>query len=227
MLRGSPTVAIVDFGVGNLFSIRQACSQVGLQAETVNSANSIRRADAVILPGVGAFRNAMTALRKYDLVQVLNDTVEEGKPLLGICLGMQLLMDESTEFGLTPGLGLIPGTVRHFNSGSEDRVRVPQISWNTLSCGNSTSESTESWSGTILDGVKEKEFMYFVHAFYVLPNDGRHVLARTTYGPVSYCSVIAKDNVVGCQFHPERSGQAGLAIYRNWARVIAGDDKKN
>lgn len=212
-------IAIVDYGVGNLFSIQNACKEVGLDVKTTNVVADIKRSDAVILPGVGAFSHAMQALYDDNLVQVLKDVVTAGKPLLGICLGMQLLMTDSTEFGSTPGLNLISGSVKHFNADKGRIVRVPQISWNTLS-PRLEDVNTNPWKGSILEGLCKSEFMYFVHSYYVEPEDDGDTLARTTYGDKSYCSVVNKDNVVGCQFHPERSGPAGLTIYRNFARML-------
>ncbi len=183
MLSNRPFVAIIDFGLGNLFSIRQACSLVGLRTEIADHADCIQQADAVILPGVGAFGEAMAALHRQDLVSVLKETVAEGKPLLGICLGMQLLMTESTEFGLTQGLDFIPGKVRHFNAASEEKLRVPQICWNSIWHGRPRTTGDDPWQGTILEGIEEREYMYFVHSFYVDPLEDKDALARTTYGP--------------------------------------------
>lgn len=218
----SPKVAIVDYELGNLFSVKNACEQVGLAAAVTSDARQIRQADAVILPGVGAFGKAMEALQRMGLVEVLAEVANggTGKPFIGICLGMQLLMTESFEFGRHEGLDLIKGEVVQLQvSQSGGRFsKVPQIGWNKIHPA-----SNREWENSPLAGLNSGEYMYFVHSFYVRPVDSFVTLSTTPYGPVSFCSGLRKGNIVGFQFHPERSGPAGLQIYRNLAQWIQSD----
>jgi glutamine amidotransferase len=216
-LAESPRVAIVDHGLGNLFSVRHACNKVGLDAEITFSKKDILHSDAVILPGVGAFGDAMQSLRKLDLVETLQETALT-KPFIGICLGMQLLMSESCEFEKHLGLGIIPGSVLHFGSpveqdGSGAQLKVPQIGWNSIY--KAENSDTVLWQDTALDGLSNNEFMYFVHSFYVRPEDPEVILSYTKYGNIEFCSSLKFRNIFACQFHPERSGTQGLKIYKN------------
>lgn len=218
----SPTVAIVDYGMGNLFSVKHACSYVGLRALITSSPHEIERSDAVILPGIGAFGDAMQILRKLDLVVVLRDLAQSSRPLVGICLGMQLLMSESFEFGRHEGLGIIPGSVvRLPNSvGGEGKIKVPQVGWNRLFRPSSPYDG-DPWAHSHLRGLQDGVLMYFVHSYYVKPDDSSIVLATTRYGALEFCSAFARGgNVFGCQPHPERSGTAGLTVYRNLANLL-------
>jgi glutamine amidotransferase len=211
----SPKVAIVDFGLGNLYSVRQACLHVNLDVEITSSKDSIFHADAVILPGVGAYGDAMNALHCLGLEATLRDFAESGKPLLGVCLGMQLLMSESWEFGRHIGLNIIKGSVVPFGQPWKDdrKLKVPQIGWNQIRA----SENTIKWDNTILNGLSQEEYMYFVHSFIVIPEDPDVILSTTSYGDVSFCSSLRVGNIFACQFHPERSGKKGLQIYQNFA----------
>ena len=203
----SARVAIVDYGMGNLFSVQQACAHVGLEATITAESRRLLTADAVILPGVGAFGDAMAELTRRDLVVPLREVVASGKPVLGICLGMQLLMRESDEFGRHNGLGFIEGDVVRL-TGS----KVPQVGWNRIWLANQG-----SWGGTLLGDIPEGTYLYFVHSFYVKPADPAVVCATTRYGDVEFCSSVRRGPVFACQFHPERSGPAGLQMYRNFA----------
>jgi glutamine amidotransferase len=215
MTNSDPRVAIVDFGLGNLYSVHHACRKVGLEAVITSSRQAILEADAVILPGVGAYRDAMENLRRLDLVSVLHDIAASDKPLLGVCLGMQLLMSESYEFGHFEGLGIIKGSVVHFGQPQEDGrgLKVPQIGWNRIH----ESGQGMDWNMSLLAGVPDEAYMYFVHSYVVQPSDQQWTLSTTRYGNVEFCSSLQKGNVFACQFHPERSGQRGLAIYQNLA----------
>lgn len=212
---GDPKVAIVDFGLGNLYSVRHACRKVGLDAEITSSRQAILNADAVILPGVGAYRDAMKNLHSLDLVSVLRDIAASSKPLLGICLGMQLLMSESFEFGHHQGLDIIKGSVIHFGQPHEEEriLKVPQIGWNRVH----KSGQGADWRTSLLAGVPDHAYMYFVHSYIVQPEDQSMVLSTTQYGDVEFCSSLQKGTVFACQFHPERSSQWGVAIYQNLA----------
>jgi imidazole glycerol-phosphate synthase subunit HisH len=217
-----PQIAIVDYGLGNLYSVKHACEHVGLVARITSSAHEIFAADASILPGVGAFGDAMDALRRLDLVLPLKDFAETGKVLMGICLGMQLFMSESYEFGKHAGLDLIRGPVVRFHEpiGPRGREKVPQIGWNGIFRAQGSAhgpagrnDPEDSWSGTPLRGLAEGEYMYFVHSFYAMPEDPSVVLSTSTYGHITFCSSLKWGNLFATQFHPERSGSYGLQIY--------------
>lgn len=209
-------VAIVDYGMGNLFSVQRACEHVGLRATVTSSPPEILSANAVILPGVGAFGDAMDTLRRLDLVEVLRDVAQSGTPLVGICLGMQLLMTESYEFGRHQGLGLVEGEVVRFDSPREGAtvLKVPQVGWNRIV------SQGRAWKGTWCEGMADGAFMYFVHSFYVKPRDPGVVLAISRYGHIEFCSILQRGNIMASQFHPERSGPQGLQMYRNLAAQL-------
>lgn len=215
-----PQVAIVDYGMGNLFSVKHACAHVGLQASITSARAEVLSADAVIVPGIGAFGDAMDTLRQQDLVTALQEVAASGKPLVGICLGMQLLMTESFEFGRHAGLSLIPGTVTHFENpcGTEGVLKVPEVCWNSLH--RPESEKGDIWAGTLLDGLPDGVFMYFVHSFYCQPDDAAVTLSLTRYGDIEFCSSLRYRNIFACQCHPERSGPNGLQVYRNLAALL-------
>lgn len=224
--RKLPRVAIVDYGLGNLFSVKHACTQVGLDAVITPSRKEISQADAVILPGVGAFGDAMGMLEKRDLVTVLREMAASGKPFVGICLGMQLLMTESYEFGRHKGLGIIEGPVLRFESPKEeDRIlKVPQIGWNRIRKAEPKDGPEDSWRGTLLQGMADGEYMYFVHSYIVQPQDISVSLSTSRYGHIEYCSSLHLRSVFACQFHPERSGLLGVKIYQNLAALLNGRD---
>lgn len=214
-------VAIVDYGLGNLFSVKHACERAGLNAVITGREQEILTASAIILPGVGAFGDAMQTVARLDLVDCLREVAASGKILIGICLGMQLLMAESYEFGRHEGLGLIAGdVVRLPNVGESDEyVKVPQVGWNNIfAAGQAGANAT--WKGTPLDGLADGEYMYFVHSFYCRPVDTGVVLATTRYGQTEFCSVLRLGNVFACQFHPERSGHQGTRFYRTLGAMI-------
>lgn len=207
-------IAIVDYGLGNLYSVRRACEHAGLDALVSGAAEDLEGADAIVLPGVGAFADAMAALAERGLVNPLRRLAADGKPVFGICLGLQLLMAESQEFGTHEGLGLIDGLVERLPAG--DGRKVPQVGWNAIGRPPST-----DWAGSPLDGLADGTFVYFVHSYYVRPCDRAVVFSETRFGPLVFCSSVRQGNVFGCQFHPERSASQGLAIYRNMARLLA------
>jgi len=223
MVAQSPKIAIVDYGLGNLYSIARACEFVGLSAEVSSDVAVLEKADAVLLPGVGAFADAMSALRKLDLVSALKETTLSGKPLFGICLGLQLLMSESHEFGVHEGLGLIEGTVERLPDNEPDlmhghgrMMKVPQVGWRPIA-----EASPGSWSQTPLSETGFGTYQYFVHSYYVKPTDLDVVAAVSQFGETEFCAALCKDNIFACQFHPERSGPAGLAIYKNLANRLS------
>ena len=210
------TVVIIDYGMGNLFSVKQACEHVGLQATITCDSKQVRNVDAVILPGVGAFGDAITRLNKLDLIKPILDFVRSGKPLMGVCLGMQLLMSESEEFGSYKGLNVFPGRVIKFpvESYHEEMTKVPQVGWNQLY------KQRLSWDESPLAGISEGEYMYFVHSYYCKFENSEVVLSVTRYADIEYCSSILHKNIFACQFHPERSGKEGLKIYKNFANLL-------
>ena len=216
-------VAIVDYGLGNLFSVAQACIHVGLEPHITASPREIENAKGVIIPGVGAFGSAMETLTRLDLVSVLQDVAASDAPLLGICLGAQLLLDESDEFGAHAGLGIIRGRVASLGQPHEGArvLKVPQVGWNRVARSHA-SGSINSWSGTLLDGQDDGTFMYFVHSYVMKPENNQVVLSVSTYGDVEFCSGMERGNVTAFQFHPERSGPEGLRIYQRLAERIRG-----
>ncbi len=225
-----PLVAVVDYGMGNLFSVRRACAEVGLRSMITTDKRVIRSAHAVILPGVGAFPHAMAALRRLGLVDPLREAAVSGKPLLGICLGMQLLMSESCEFRITEGLGIIEGSVIGFGhvERAGRRLKVPHVGWNAIQaeCADGQEHTggprrkASRWSRSPLEGLTDGSLMYFVHSFYTVPRDRHLVMSTTCYGDVKFCSSLQSGRVFACQFHPERSGPLGLRIYWNLARSL-------
>jgi glutamine amidotransferase len=209
-------VTIIDYGMGNLFSIERAIRAAGGISEISGDRDVIQNAEGLILPGVGAFGEAMRQLTDTGIDKTIVEFVKSGKPLLGICLGMQLLMNESYEFGHHTGLGLVEGKVVRFQepTGSENKYKLPQIGWNRIELPPDFEDTR--WNDTILKGIKPGSFFYFVHSYICLPDKQNDVLATTKYGKDTYCSVVCKKNVSGCQFHPERSGKEGLLIYKNF-----------
>jgi imidazole glycerol-phosphate synthase subunit HisH len=206
------TVAIVDYGLGNLHSIQRACQHAGLEAVITADKEDLLKAEAVILPGVGAFGDAMTNLRRLDLVEVLKDIADSQQMLIGICLGLQLLMTESTEFGRHNGLEIIKGQVVRFDQPREGerKLKVPQIGWNGI-----YSPKSNSWKDSLLEGIPDGQDMYFVHSYIVQPQDPRVILSQSRFGHIDFCSSLQYGNIFACQYHPERSGPAGLKIYQN------------
>lgn len=209
-------VAIVDYKLGNLFSVKHACIHVGINPVVTSEKQIISKAKAIILPGVGAFGDAMKNLEKLDLISLLKDQVQSGVPLLGICLGLQLLFTESEEFGENKGLDLIKGKIVKFppycNNGF---IKVPQIGWNTIYC-----KDKNNWNNSALDSIQQNEFMYFVHSYYAKPDNEEEILTLTNYEDLEYCSSILKENIFATQFHPEKSSTSGIEVYQNWAQRI-------
>ena len=214
-----PVIAIIDMGLGNLFSVKNACEYVGMNAITTSSRSEINDADAIIIPGVGAFGDAMKALDTLGLAPVLRENVDDKKPLMGICLGMQILMTDGTEFGHFEGLDYIQGTVVRFENPHSDRgqLKVPEICWNRMV---RTPGLNDTWSDTPLTGLPDGVFMYFNHSYYAKPADPSVIIAETNYGDITFCSAFKKGNIYGVQAHPERSGTNGLKVYENFFRLI-------
>lgn len=214
-----PFVAIIDYHMSNLFSVERACRFVGMEPCITSEPEIVRRSDAVILPGVGAFGNAMDNLRSDGLIEPIKESIANGKPFMGVCLGMQLLMTESEEFGHHEGLDIMHGTVVKFPQRTEQghRMKIPQIGWNTIF---SVGENDAAWNGTPLFSLHSGTYMYFVHSYYVQPQDASVVLSKTLYAGTEYCSSFRKDNIFAAQFHPEKSGPEGIRIYQNFCVSI-------
>lgn len=208
-------VTIIDYNLGNLYSVRQACDVVGINAVVSSNVSHVENADALILPGVGAFIEAMTNLESLGLTNAILEAAAQKRPLFGICLGLQLLFSASEEFGAGKGLGLIPGMVKKFQSGDDrtHKMRVPQIGWNTIS------QVLIEWGQTPLRGIKNQEHMYFVHSYFVSPENDDCILSKTVYDGTEYCSSVICENIFATQFHPEKSAEKGLSIYKNWALI--------
>lgn len=204
-------LVIVDYQLGNLFSVKQACHKLGYSAELISDPGLLSQADAAILPGVGAFAAAMGSLQQSGMDDALKAFVASGKPFFGVCLGMQLLFSGSEEFDQMQGLDLIQGRIRRIPS---DGRRVPQIGWNKIR------PSSQDWMSSPLRDVPVDSFMYFVHSYYCDAQEMGVELCRTDYDGFEYCSAVRKDNVFATQFHPEKSGPAGLSIYENWLKSI-------
>lgn len=206
-------VAIIDYQLGNLFSVKQACVFLDMDADITTDRNKLLEADYAILPGVGAFGEAMQNLQRLDLVSPIRDFIASGKPFMGVCLGLQLLFSESEEFGATRGLDLIKGVIKKFKPAdtSGHILKVPQIEWNQI-----YETKDNHWKESPLASCHHGDYMYFVHSYYVKPESEQYVLSKTEYGGYRYCSSIINRNIFACQFHPEKSGLHGVEIYKNW-----------
>jgi len=212
----SKKVVIIDYHLGNLFSVQQACNHLGADAKISSDKNELLAADYAILPGVGAFGDAMETLHELDLVNPIHDFIQQGKPFMGVCLGLQLLFSESEEFGNHKGLNVIEGVTRRFPAKNQDGglLKVPQIEWNQVNTYNGN-----NWKNSPLQKCNDGDYMYFVHSYYVIPENTKYILSTTTYGGLTYCSSVANGNIFACQFHPERSGEHGLDIYRSFLNI--------
>ena len=202
-------IAVVDYGVGNLFSLSSSLAAIGAEVVVTGDADVIRAADKILLPGVGAFEDAIAKLRASGLDEVVCEEARKGKPLLGICLGMQLLFEKSYEFGEFEGLGLIEGAVRPMAYVNPADYKIPHIGWNALHLVGEKSP--------IFQYLNDGDHVYFVHSFYAADCE-KNVIATSEYG-AELTAAVAKDNIFGCQFHPEKSGPVGLSILRAFAEL--------
>jgi imidazole glycerol-phosphate synthase subunit HisH len=200
-------IAIIDYRMGNLRSVQKAFEKVGHEAVVTSDPTDVAAADRVVLPGVGAFEDAIAELRRRELVEPLRRAIDGGKPFLGICLGLQLLFDVSYENGRHEGLGVLPGQVVRFDL--PEQYAVPHMGWNQLNIRR---------PAPLLAGVAEGAYVYFVHSYYVVPNDPGVVAAETDYGG-PFCSIVWRDNLLATQFHPEKSQAVGLTILKNFAEM--------
>jgi glutamine amidotransferase len=211
----SKKIVIIDYGIGNVKSMYNAFYNIGLKPELTSDRQTILNADAVVLPGVGAYNKGMENLNNLGLFQIIHEFVKKGNPFLGVCLGMQMLLEESEEFGLTPGLGLIKGKVVKLPILTYSEEKLPHVSWNELN------EHLEGrWKGTILENIPINTDVYFVHSFVAEPTNEKDILATTNYAGVNFCSAIQNENIYGAQFHPEKSSQVGLSILTNFVNLL-------
>lgn len=213
----SPEVVVVDYGLGNIFSVRKALEHCGARVTLSADPEVVARADRLVLPGVGAFKDGMSGLRERDLIEPAVSVARSGRAVLGICLGMQMLMTRSEEFGDHQGLGIVPGKVLAIPRTTVDGapMRIPHIGWSPL-----TSPRPESdWTGSILESTPVGSAVYLVHSYTAWPDDEAHRLADCWYGGRRISAAIRFDNVYGCQFHPEKSAQVGLTILQRFLNV--------
>ena len=200
-------IAIIDYGMGNLRSVQKAIEAIGHDALITSDPESIRRASKVILPGVGAFADAASELRRTGLGEAFREAVKAGKPCLGICLGLQLLFDRSEEDGLHEGLGLLAGRVVRFTS--SHGLKIPHMGWNTL---------RELRPAPLLKGIGQGASVYFLHSYYAAAANAVDIAAEADY-PTPFAAMVWRDNLMACQFHPEKSQKVGLAMYANFAAL--------
>lgn len=211
-----PRVGIIDYGMGNLFSVEQACLRVGLQPTISATPDELAACAGLILPGVGAFGDAMSHLEHLGLVRFLRDWVERDQPLFGICLGIQLLLSRSEEYGRHEGLNLIPGRVVHLRDYAGDpSLTVPHVGWNSVQRGDGTPGGPDPFPS-----LGEGKSFYFVHSYVVAPEDPASLLTWTEYGGARFGSSLRQGSIFACQFHPERSGLDGLAVYRDYSNFL-------
>lgn len=207
------SIVIIDYGVGNLQSLKKVFAALGVTTAVSEDAGEISRANAVVLPGVGAFASGMRGLGVRGLTGAVQEFAKSGRPMLGICLGAQLLLSRGFEFGEHDGLGIIPGAVVRFPELPE-KEKVPQVGWNRVY------PKDADWSSGILSSFREPLEAYFVHSYILAPERQEHMLGMTTYGGLEFCAAVRKGNVFGTQFHPEKSGETGLQIMRNFLELV-------
>jgi imidazole glycerol-phosphate synthase subunit HisH len=199
-------LAIIDYGMGNLRSVEKGFLKVGVDAKVVTDPRSVNDAEAIVLPGVGAFRDCMKNLDQMKLIEPILKSVRDGKPYLGICLGLQMLFTESEEFGVYKGLDVLKGKVVRF----QVDLKVPHMGWNTVRLLKKP---------PIFDGIKDESYFYFVHSYYVAPDDEGIIAGTTDYG-MTFTSMVWKDNIIATQFHPEKSQETGLKILKNFGDFV-------
>ena len=206
-------IVVIDYGMGNLHSVRKALEVVGARTKVSPDPADIKKADKIVFPGVGSFGEAMNELKRRKLVTPIKDAIAAGKPFLGLCLGLQLLFEKSEESPGVQGLGVLRGEVKRFR-GSGESLKVPHMGWNSIA----VSRQLSAISLKILKGVPSGSYMYFVHSYYVKPKDKKVALTTTDYG-IDFVSGVCKGNIYGLQFHPEKSQELGLKIMKNFAKL--------
>jgi glutamine amidotransferase len=208
-----PEIIVVDFDAGNLRSVQRALEAVGQRARVTSDPRDVERAEALVLPGVGSAQDCMRKLSALGLVEPLRAYAASGRPFLGVCVGMQLLFDGSEEGGGTECLGILPGVVRLFDAHGDMTLKVPQIGWNMVWL---------KYDHPLLDGIPGGSYFYFVHSYYAEPAEPEITLGYADYG-IDFAAIVARENVVATQFHPEKSADLGLRLYRNFGRIAARD----
>ncbi|MBL7810756.1 MAG: imidazole glycerol phosphate synthase subunit HisH [Bacteroidetes bacterium] len=208
------TIAVLDYGIGNVRSQLNALEAVGARGILTNNHDEILGADAVILPGVGAFRHGMENLEKHNLISVIHEYIRTGKPFLGICLGMQLLFEESDEFGHSKGLGLVAGKIQKLPLPADGGLRLPHIGWKEID-----EFENGGWADSILETTKPHSAFYFVHSYAAVPASSDTWLAKATFGEHTFCCAVKQGNIFGTQFHPEKSGESGLQIIKKFTEI--------
>jgi imidazole glycerol-phosphate synthase subunit HisH len=216
--KSNNSVVIIDYGVGNLLSVIRGVEVCGARPIVTNCPDKISNAERLILPGVGAFSDGMKGLSNKGLVEPINDYLKRERPFLGICLGMQMILDESHEFGIHKGLGLIPGKVLSISNKTSDvqNCKIPHIGWNSIR----PNKKIRNWQNTILKNTEEGGFVYFVHSYFALPDNEENILATCNYAGIDMCAVINNNNIYGCQFHPEKSGAVGISILNTFCNEL-------
>jgi glutamine amidotransferase len=204
-------IAIIDYGMGNLRSVEKGFLKVGVNVKVTNKPEDVLNADGVVLPGVGAFRDCMGELTNLNLINAVVESIQKGKPYLGICLGLQVLFSESDEFGKCKGLDILKGRVIRFDLENKE-LKIPQMGWNQLNIKK---------NNPLFEGVPDNSYFYFVHSYYVSPDDSSVVATTTDYG-IEFTSSVWKDNIYAVQFHPEKSQVLGLQILKNFGNIVNG-----
>ncbi len=218
-------IAVIDYDLGNLRSVSKALESVGAEVEITNNRRKIAQARGLVLPGVGAFHRGMENLERLDILPSIFKAIKEGKPFLGICLGLQLLFSESEEHGLHHGLDIVKGRVKRFTTTDIHKCggKVPHMGWNKIKFkteNETLPAGSQELSMKIFDGIPDESYFYFVHTYYVEPEDKETIVATTEYGK-DFVSVVNKDNVIGVQFHPEKSAKLGLKFLENFCRYVS------
>jgi len=209
-------ITILDYNMGNLYSVKNAFLSFGVETKISSNSKEIKESGALIIPGVGAFGEAVDNLKKRDLINPIIDFYNTGKPIMGICLGLQLLFESSEEFGYNKGLGIIKGDVLKFKRTTNSNQKIPHMGWNKVV----NDQKENFWEKSPLNDIPNEAFMYFVHSYYVKPVDDDVVLSTTEYLGNKFCSSIKFKNVFACQFHPEKSGKDGINIFKKWYDLI-------
>ncbi len=205
-------IGLIDYGMGNLHSVAKALEKVGAQVELVKQADDIANYDRIVLPGVGAFRDCMHTLKETGMADALKETVAKGTPFLGICLGMQVLMTRSYEFGVHAGLNLIEGEVKHFPETHVERgFKIPHMGWNDVVLPARQVHA-------VLQGIHQGDQAYYVHSYYCAPRNPDELLAACSYGDFPFAAVIGRDNILGMQFHPEKSQKVGMSLLQGFVQ---------
>ncbi len=200
-------ISVVDYGVGNLHSVAKALEKVGAETRVTSDWRDVEKSDGVVLPGVGAFKDSMDAMHRSDLAKAIKGFIASGKPFLGVCVGLQMLFSESEEFGRSKGLEIFPGRVVKFDQGQ----KVPHMGWNQI--------EIKKDGNPLLKGLKDGDYLYFVHSYYVVPESSAIIAARCSYG-VDFTCMVWEKNIFGTQFHPEKSQTLGLKIYENFNDLV-------